>query len=434
MIIFEDDHYRIHTNEGDDASEYIVASLTCFAADERGNNTYFAAPVAQKLNLPWVGIVALHDAWYLDGNYEYVISITHDWIVNRKSHMTKADAVSVVGYGLSMGAYGAVKHSRALGTDNTIAMAPQWTIDRSATEHDSRFNWAYQPFMKEMGVRRSEATGEILLMFDPSEAEDVAECALYQKHVDRVTPIRVLRGTHTLPHVLKGTQAFKGMLENVKDPEAFRRAVKNIRRSSLHNLISLFSYFETHRPYFAYKLLKSRHFEKIEVIQHFLQHDPDRMWRLATRLCRYGHQAASRSLFHLIYNDHRPVIQVDAFLMGWTGELLTYDHVTNTFFMTSKHFVRSGSPITFEDGQLLAATPRGLSKIDGAVHLAEHGIYIQIGEKYLSCRPEGTVEFAEQRLEWERFDFFSDATEEHRTSRNISANTNTVEISAQHSG
>ena len=110
----------------------------------------------------------------------HILSNQSDWFQNDEVfEVTKAiraylrDAVQVVAYGASMGAYGALLTSKALEADKVIAIAPQYSIDRGTVPWETRWKNAAKligSFSHDVNVRLSKDALKYVF-FDPLSAD-----------------------------------------------------------------------------------------------------------------------------------------------------------------------------------------------------------------------------------------------------------------------
>jgi hypothetical protein len=97
--------------------------------DEAGFGQKFFA----KHDIPAVHIQSNISDWYQNDEIFEVTKAIRDYL---------HDAIQVVAYGASMGAYGALLTSKALEADKVIAIAPQFSIDRAAVPWETRWKRA----------------------------------------------------------------------------------------------------------------------------------------------------------------------------------------------------------------------------------------------------------------------------------------------------
>ena len=118
----------------------------------------------------------------------------------------------VMAYGCSMGAYAAIKHSRALGATDVLALGPQWSIDPAECAFGCGYHGFYRPRMAGMGIRAADIAGRIALLYDPGHALD-------RNHADAiaaratVTRVHVPSADHHLAPMLAGSDCIAGLMQ-----------------------------------------------------------------------------------------------------------------------------------------------------------------------------------------------------------------------------
>lgn len=164
---------------------------------------FYADALMHNLRLSAVGIVSKRPHWYVCEEWPQALAAAQEAMAG---HTLR------VGYGFSMGAYAALKHSRALGLDRVLAFSPQWSVDPEEAPWDARKDWAYAPSMRGMGVRAPDRAGRAYLFVDPGFALD-------RQHAEAVLPagdnvfvsmrhcghdtIKMLIGRESMGHVLR---------------------------------------------------------------------------------------------------------------------------------------------------------------------------------------------------------------------------------------
>jgi hypothetical protein len=125
-IIFEDEEIRVIHRPG--STGY---SLVTFAAlTHRPQGTWiWAGPPIEKLDIEAVGIVAKRENWYPAASMRAAAPVVRPLLRTR-----------ALGYGYSMGGYGALKYGRLLGLSHGFAVAPQLSIDPGDVPTDRRFH------------------------------------------------------------------------------------------------------------------------------------------------------------------------------------------------------------------------------------------------------------------------------------------------------
>ncbi|MBS1017769.1 hypothetical protein JK205_02310 [Gluconobacter cerinus] len=398
--IYEGDHYIVRALEGTDEKNIIVTSFTGVGAPERHDGTFFGYSLAKKLDLPWVGIIAKHDCWYRDGDYLQAFSAALHWVQTRKQTLHTQD-ISLLGYGVSMGAYAVIKYSRLFNFDYVISMAPQWSIDKSEVSHHSHFQNFFQPILKSMGIQTEDTHGKIYVFFDPYEKPDAEEVKLIQQKTPAFS-VPVCHAGHMVTARLKGTKIFQKLVSNLDNPAAIRRIAARTRRNAPENIFKILRYAQRKSPLWFFRLLTSDHPANREILDHFMRHHDADMRALAADLARADHSTEATQLFHQLGGNYRQVF-TPSYVLAWTGELLCYDIAEKAFLQTKHHIPERGAPVILNDDDLYAFTPAGLIPL--ACQTQQDGFCFSIHTEngHLSARPDGTVAPVSHVMDWEKF-------------------------------
>lgn len=138
-------------------------------------------------------------------------------------------------YGCSMGAYAAIKHSRALRATDVLALAPQWSIDAAeCAPWECGYCEYFRPHMRGMGIRSSDIAGRINILYDPGHPLD-------RRHVDAILRLdgdiatyHVHTADHHLAPILAGTETIFGIMLAClhRDTAEIYRLINDRRRNS----------------------------------------------------------------------------------------------------------------------------------------------------------------------------------------------------------
>lgn len=109
-----------------------------------------------KLGISTLGVVCKGNLWYPSEGMKDACAAAAV-VANRFT--------TCVLYGFSMGAYGALKYSRAIGATQVIALSPQWSIDPADVySHDQRLLSYCQPNLNE-GMSIKGATLKVAFIY-----------------------------------------------------------------------------------------------------------------------------------------------------------------------------------------------------------------------------------------------------------------------------
>lgn len=397
--LFENDNYIVRVSHGDDRATKIVVSFTGIGAPERHDTTFFGQPLAMKLQIPWVGLIAKHDGWYRDGDYQQAFAVAASWIRERRRALG-ATGVEIIGYGVSMGAYAAIRYSRFFAFDYVFAMAPQWSLDREQVSHHSHFQALFQPFMKGMGIRADDVQGTINVFYDPYEKPDAEELRMIRENFP-AQAIPVCRAGHSVTEHLKGTALFQQFIEHRAEPAILRRIASRARRIHNDHVTRVVMQGHHRHPLLTYRFLRGVERQKPDAIQHLFEHERNVLGSLGRLLvCAKGGADAARWIFTRLHGLHRSFCLLP-YLMAWNGELLCFD--SGVYRLSEGHTKPRGLPVILLEDSLFAATPAGLVPVPGIVEEDGVRFSIRLDGQFLSSRPDGSTSLAAECRDWEKY-------------------------------
>jgi hypothetical protein len=126
---------------------------------------FWLKEVAEKASLNCIGIMPRTSSWYPEHDMTLAMPAL-------KVILTKFE--SVLSIGQSMGGYGALKYSRALGVSAVMAFAPQISIDPvDVGSFDRRFIKNFTPELNAgMRLTPSDLVPQPIIFYDPYDKED----------------------------------------------------------------------------------------------------------------------------------------------------------------------------------------------------------------------------------------------------------------------
>lgn len=222
-VIASNDDYIVHFHEGVGES-----LLVTFAHMDYDRTSFWAQSIAENLALPTVGVICRQNSWYPDSLNE----------VAPIFHQVAARYQRRIGYGFSMGGYGAIKHSKNLALDSTIAMSPQYSIDPS--DGDLRFAHF---FTQQSGgaLKKQEIAGRIHLIFDPTFSPDACAAEKIKDIYDDTFFIKMWYVGHATAQVLAGQAQFQSIWEGVlsNNMQSLQATTNKYRRAAAWRVVGL---------------------------------------------------------------------------------------------------------------------------------------------------------------------------------------------------
>ncbi len=222
-IIFENDDICVFFRAGWSADLLVTFGDSITFARER---RYFAETIADEFDFNAIGFMAKTPNWFSLDSMNAALP---------RLQTILASLPHRIFYGVSLGAYSAIKFSRLLGATDVVALAPQWSIDPDECGPvDSGFRQLFTPAMRGMGIRPADVGGRIHILYDPSHPNDPYHFATLQRMIPEARGYYVHHGGHKLVHVLAGRQLAFDLLMACRDDDESRiyQVVNRARRPS----------------------------------------------------------------------------------------------------------------------------------------------------------------------------------------------------------
>lgn len=199
-IIFEDAAIRVIYQPG--MSDHLVIAFGNL--EELADGTrFFADKPLKTLGFAAIGIMAKQGNWFpsapMHAALPAIASLT-------KGYRT------IVGFGSSMGGYGAVKYSRLIGATHVISCEPQWSIDAAECGTSPGWQGHFKPEMAGMGVRAEDIGGQIFVLRDPWLAHDEWHARRIAALDPTICLVPVYGAGHNTVKVLAGSANLDGII------------------------------------------------------------------------------------------------------------------------------------------------------------------------------------------------------------------------------
>lgn len=130
--------------------------------------TFAAASVAAKLGMPAIGIVSTEPNWFPEPDMAELLPQLEPHLGIRSKRLA---------YGFSMGGYGALKYSRAVGATAVLSLSPQSSVDPGFVPWDHRYRKYIRDFHRGERLKPGDAAGFICVIADLMHEDD-------RRHVD----------------------------------------------------------------------------------------------------------------------------------------------------------------------------------------------------------------------------------------------------------
>lgn len=169
-----------------------------------GKGQFWGRDVAERLDLDCVGIVAKRENWYPLSALEAAAPAIRAALKPRS-----------LGYGYSMGGYGALKHGARLGLTASFAVGPQATIAPREVPSDPRFHQFYQPYLHlGMELAAEDLPPFAAVLADPFDAVDWLHAERVKAAApDRVHLLRAPLTGHWVVWLVTGSEGFRDIAE-----------------------------------------------------------------------------------------------------------------------------------------------------------------------------------------------------------------------------
>ncbi|TKA84360.1 hypothetical protein [Sulfitobacter sp. 15WGC] len=148
----------------------------------------------------------------------------------------------IIVLGSSMGAYAALKYSRKINADATLAFSPQYAISPHEAPFDKRRHAFYNANIHgNMAVKSSDVSGRVSVFYDPDIALDKLHAEEILKKVRTAHIIPVIYSGHDLFRIFHDQGSMVGAIEEVlKGSERIQsQYIRNVKKKSLNYFVNL---------------------------------------------------------------------------------------------------------------------------------------------------------------------------------------------------
>ncbi|MBF0859784.1 hypothetical protein HKD24_11225 [Gluconobacter sp. LMG 31484] len=401
MLIFENEFYKLYHNQN--KSDFCVVTFSAFDAPERHNNRFFLYEPSIKLKINTFGIVAKTDCWFVREEFSEVLEILREILPKDQK---------ILLFGSSMGGFAAIKYSKLLSADYVLALAPQFSLDKSERDSESFYDQFYKNYMEGMGLKKKDAVGTIYIIYDPNKAhEDEINFHRIKSEIPEVEGIKIFYAGHVVMESLKGTDNFRQILNDISDNKKLRKTLHSIRRKNINNLTSLLLKASERHAGLVYnclfssnciatgtssRLINNRDFRR-NIFAKFI--NDGEIYKIKDIINNFYIRTSS-----IYFGKEENVSEV--YIFSYFGDLLYFCPENKSFCSYS-----NGSgvyPVVFDRkyNRLLYWDLFGKSKIEGNVALEIEGSFcaIKYNNHYLSAQPDGYIAGDRNNVnQWEKF-------------------------------
>ncbi len=309
MIVHSGQEIVVHQNHG--ATDYLLVTFCELHNEHLAHMHYFLQPIVDEANISCIGVMTTIKGFYLSPEMDEVFRI-----VERERRGRK-----VVVFGQSMGAYAAIKHSRALKADYVMACSPFFSMDPDELEFPSdrhrkilmhsmaHHNVVDRPQFKGMRITAADTHGRVVVFYDPSEFVDVYDAELLQKYLPDAEFVTVPHANHAVYNSSWRASMFGALVRAIRsdDRRAVVREMNRIRRGNAQFMVRSLRKASQRKPLLCLKALHSP-----RIAQHAdyktILNDPLNMMLVYTLFAR-GDRAEATKHFALVA---REVLQLRA--------------------------------------------------------------------------------------------------------------------------
>lgn len=183
-------------------SDTIIISFDCWTETPSLDAECWGQSAIEKLDCSGIFFKCSANRWW---QYEETMEAL------RKAHEICLKYKKVITYGTSMGAYATIRFSGPLGSMQTIAISPQYSIDPSKVPFEDRWNedLTYIESFRESRINHS---GKIFIIYDPGDLKDRAHVDLIKCEAP-VEEIKLRNASHAAPNTLNQMKILKEILK-----------------------------------------------------------------------------------------------------------------------------------------------------------------------------------------------------------------------------
>ncbi|MBE7210056.1 MAG: hypothetical protein INR65_03480 [Gluconacetobacter diazotrophicus] len=302
-ILYEDAEVRAVWSPG--GSDHLLVSFGD-RTELIGSGRFCAERAVRKAGISCIGITAREPNWYpVDAMRRLWAAVT-----------SRLDEFAVrIGYGGSMGGYGAIKHSGLLGLTHVVALAPQWSIDSAECEgHYRGGHYYFRPGMAGHGVRTHEVSGRVVIAFDPGDPVDGFHARRLLEEIPGAWAVRMPSVGHHVSRAFAGTAKLQELIAAVREGDGARLQALGTRwrRTSRERAFNLLAAGSRRQPKRVARLLARPEVQ----LTDYIGPAPEFLLPLLERLLAGGAAAEARVVAATIREWHPAGAEVTERMMS----------------------------------------------------------------------------------------------------------------------
>jgi hypothetical protein len=218
---------------------------------------FWGQEAIRKAGYAGMGLICRSNSWFPEQDVQ---ELSDYMLEQAKTYKT------TVLYGFSMGAYAAIKYSRLLRADCSIALSPQFSIDPADVfGHDQRLMRHYDPRLNAgMAITQADMAGSVYMFYDPYVAPDQWNCAMIRGRAGPEVELRTVlvpRIGHETIDVFSGTERLKNLVRYCLDADmdGLRRLTADSRRRAERRIFNSLTALRKRAPARAEALFAAYH-------------------------------------------------------------------------------------------------------------------------------------------------------------------------------
>ena len=227
-------------------SDEIYVTFSAYTPDNSPSSP-FAASFLKEQNISSMAFVSKRNHWWQTREMDTAVSIV-------SGILDQFPAVQRIGYGSSMGGYGALHNSSALRLNSVLALSPQFSVDRKKVRWDRRYAEPLSiDFIRDDMVSGISQTSDILIAYDPLDRFDRKHTRLIRE-TRSIDVLVIPFGGHPVGGLLRDMDVLKALALCSRNPSSDWKRLRNSIRAARRNSKSYLSQRDAIRA----RLLNSR--------------------------------------------------------------------------------------------------------------------------------------------------------------------------------